>query len=178
MFTYRRCVPLQHDNQSRNVLDTHRSIWIVLISIWQCCNRCDPDVDDCPNDCKVQSTLEWSPLLNYIDISDQLRMDRLIDQPQRDSAAAQDETSHYQSDWVEGPNLGRDVHWTLRTRRQSETTTLTWDDEEIALFCSNFLVNSTVALECGHYLTPSVMTAIDICVKGILPSLQSNLQSC
>lgn len=50
-------------------------------------------------------------------------------------------------------------------RRQLETS-FTWSPEEVSFYCANFLVNSTVALECGHYLTTSVLAAVDICTQG------------
>lgn len=116
----------------------------------------------------------------------------LIDQPQRDSASVEENDSRIQqhpssidqgwstslkSSSASGTNLGRDIHWTVahgRVRREifvNNKNPEAWsDEEEVNLYCSNFLVNSTVALECGQYLVGSfIMKAIEICVEGISP---------
>jgi hypothetical protein len=52
-----------------------------------------------------------------------------------------------------------------------------WNDEEdVTLYCSNFLVNSTVALECGQYLVGNfIMKAIQICVEGKRHQIMNHL---
>lgn len=158
--------------------------------------RCDPDLEDCPSACEQpQATTEWTTFFNYLDITDQVRIDEddtlnnlnLIDQPQRDSASVEDGDSHIQHHppsfdhvWStsskSGPNLGRDIHWTVahgRIRRDTVATSGShlhaWNDEEVTLYCSNFLVNSTVALECGNYLDGTfIMKAIQVCIEGTL----------
>lgn len=165
--------------------------------------RCDPTLEDCPSACQQpQSIVEWTTFFNYLDISDQIRLDiddntidnlNLIDQPQRDSALVEENDSRIQqhppsveqvwsasseSSSSSGTNLGRDIHWTVahgRVRREtssfvSSSSPEAWsDEEEVILYCSNFLVNSTVALECGQYLVGSfIMKAIQICVEGIV----------
>ena len=145
-----------------------------------------------------QSVVEWTTFFNYLDISDQVRFHidddtvnsfNLIDTPQRDSASVEENDARIQqpppdhtvwpstkSSSSSGTNLGRDIHWTVahgRMRRDVSTkvagTFESWNDEEdVTLYCSNFLVNSTVALECGQYLVGNfIMKAIQICVEGI-----------
>ena len=144
-----------------------------------------------------QSIVEWSTFFNYLDISDQVRLDidddavnsfNLIDTPQRDSASVEENDARIQqhppaadhtwssakSSSSSGTNLGRDIHWTVahsRIRRDASSKVgglESWnDEEEVTLYCSNFLVNSTVALECGQYLLGNfIMKAIQICVEG------------
>lgn len=170
-------------------------------------HRCDPMEDEeCPSSCSQrQSAIEWSTFFNYLDISDQVRLDHdsslggevndlnLIDHPQSDSASTD---SNFMMmiqkpiEWASsavpsrsGTNLGRDIHWTpllARIRRHlfndksistatdldSESTRLNRRDQ-VELYCSNFLVNSTVALECGQYLDGDyLLAAIQICVGG------------
>lgn len=158
--------------------------------------RCDPTVEDCPPVCQQpQSIVEWTTFFNYLDISDQVRIEddhvnsfNLIDTPQRDSASVEDDAriQQHPSDvdhtWSSskissgGTNLGRDIHWTVGNSRNRRNTLVklngshhTWNDvEQVTLYCSNFLVNSTVALECGQYLVGNfIMKAIQICVEGI-----------
>ena len=144
-----------------------------------------------------QSIVEWTTFFNYLDISDQVRLDidddtfnsfNLIDTPQRDSASVDESDARIQQHppavdncWLSassGTNLGRGIHWTVahgRIRREASTKTMasleSWNDEEaVTLYCSNFLVNSTVALECSRmneYLVGNfIMKAIQICVEG------------
>lgn len=79
-----------------------------------------------------------------------------------------------------GTNLGRDIHWTVAHGRIRRDASIklgggldSWnDEEEVTLYCSNFLVNSTVALECGQYLVGNfIMKAIQICVEGSSDSI-------
>ena len=62
--------------------------------------------------------------------------------------------------------MGGDVHWTLRSKRSSSGDAAAAVDDAISFYCSNFLVNSTVAVECGQYLSPAILKAIDVCVSG------------
>ena len=143
--------------------------------------RCDPDEEECPPTCQdPRSPVEWTTLFNYLEISNQIRLEadddpslyslNLIDKPQRDSAASvPQETTD--DGWTDGnANLGRDIHWTVahgRIRRDADP--VSWnDDESVHFYCSNLLVNSTVALECGNYLMPSlILKAIQICVEDV-----------
>ena len=137
--------------------------------------RCDPDFEDCPVVCEPQSTVKWLSLFNYIDITDQVRVDNYVDdQLQRDSPLIDENDIHVDdtssdtssaTSWASNYNLGKDVHWTLRNRR-SVGETFNWTQDEIFFYCSNFLVNSTVAMECGQYLSPAIMKAIEICISG------------
>ncbi|XP_045033419.1 von Willebrand factor D and EGF domain-containing protein isoform X2 [Daphnia magna] len=164
--------------------------------------KCDPALEDCPPVCQQpQSVVEWTTFFNYLDISDQVRMDidddiinsfNLIDTPQRDSASVEENDARIQQhppavdhNWSSfkssssGTNLGRDIHWTVANSRNRRDTPgkmdgggsshQTWnDEEEVTLYCSNFLVNSTVALECGQYLVGNfIMKAIQICVEDV-----------
>jgi hypothetical protein len=114
----------------------------------------------------------------------------LIDTPQRDSASVEENDGRIQQHppavdltWSSsksssssgGTNLGRDIHWTVAHGRIRRDASIklgggldSWnDEEEVTLYCSNFLVNSTVALECGQYLVGNfIMKAIQICVEG------------
>ena len=80
---------------------------------------CDPDLEDCPSGCHIQPAAQWEPLLNYVDISDQIRTASPIDHPQSDSAHPVEPNdivpasalgSFRQPEsltaWTDGPNLG------------------------------------------------------------------------
>lgn len=185
--------------------------WILIAPIFSCDASED---DDCPSECtQPQSAVEWSTFFNYLDISDQIRLEEmtssadevdaanLIDHPQSDStgdhfmAMSQKPVEWILSDSAKtsGTNLGRDIHWTpllARIRRSVDDENEPslklephWtDQDQVELFCSNFLVNSTVAFECGQYLDgPYLMTAIAICVDGQklqnIPSVTSVLRN-
>lgn len=168
-------------------------------------HRCDPTLEDCPSTCQQpQSVVEWTTFFNYLDISDQVRLEvdddtinsfNLIDTPQRDSASVEENDGRIQQHppavdltWSSsksssssgGTNLGRDIHWTVAHGRIRRDASIklgggldSWnDEEEVTLYCSNFLVNSTVALECGQYLVGNfIMKAIQICVEGSSDSI-------
>lgn len=141
--------------------------------------------------------MEWTTFFNYLDVTDQVRLDvgdvdsphsNLIDQPQRDSASVEDDpyeqffpSFNWESaptSFTSGTNLGRDIYWTTahgRRRRDAsfKTFTAASEHEDVSLYCSNLLVNSTVALECGQYLVGSfILKAINICVDGIIISFK------
>lgn len=110
-----------------------------------------------------------------------------MDAPHQDSDgflsdAAPPPVGDVHEDESSGANVGRDVHWKLsRSRRAAAAAAAAddndgdsgagvsaWSAEQVFFYCSNLLVNSTVAVECGQFLSPSILKAIDVCVSGLL----------
>ena len=88
---------------------------------------CDPDLEDCSSDCQAQAAVQWEPLLNYVDISDQIRTRNPLDHPQSDSAHPGEPNDIVpapaafrqppSASWSTSPNLGN--HRALSGRFQS-----------------------------------------------------------
>ena len=77
---------------------------------------CDSGEDaDCPSGCQVQAAVQWEPLLNYVDISEQIRTGSAIDHPQSDIDPASAPMATYrQADvWNDSPNLGNQSSFTV-----------------------------------------------------------------